>query len=261
MPKWSWLAVAALLLASCNLLTRDQAVDARAQQAFAELWRRQDAQLLAQVDPGLKAAPQFPSQLAALERLTPTTAPKARKPISTSFVATGNTRLVSTVDEYDYGDRRALVSTQFYTADGGRSWTIRGLNVRVATTAELAANHFFHGGKTLAQYAYLLWAIASPLLMIAALIKVIRTQGLRRKWLWGVLAFAGLCAFSMNWSTGQLSVQLISIQVVGAGVTRGLSAFSAWMVATTLPVGALLILTGVWANPTRAKVPAPAPAE
>jgi hypothetical protein len=45
---------------------------------------------------------------------------------------------------------------------------------------------------------------------------------------------------------------------------KGLSAFSPWVLTATLPVGAVLILTGLWANPRRARrkgAPAPDEAE
>ena len=85
--------------------------------------------------------------------------------------------------------------------------------------------------------------------MLTAMIKVIRTRGLKWKWLWCVMAFFGVFAFRMNWNTGELEYQFLAIQFVGAGATRALGSFSPWILTATAPLGAILILTGVWANP------------
>lgn len=253
--RWVW-AIVGLVLAACKPLIRDPRVDAEVRSAFDQLRRNDDAALTARFDPALRT-PEAAAQLAALKRYIPASEPRSRNAVATSTVTTAMTgETVSTTDEYDYGDRRALVDVRLHRANSRQAWQIQGLHVQLATNAQLADNRLTLSGKPAKQHLFLLYAIASPLLMIGALVKVIRTPGLKRKWLWGALAFAGLTALRMNWTTGDLFCQPLAIQFVDAGVIRGPSAFSPWFLSATLPVGAVLILTGVWANPRRAKKPA-----
>lgn len=250
--RWLAVALAAIALAACNPLARDPQVDSEVRSVFDQARHHENKELAARLDPSL--GDRAIAQLPTVEGYIPTDEPRGRKTLGTNTVrVSGQGETVSTTDEYDYGDRRILVDTQLYRATNSRAWQVQGFHVQAATTAELASNRFSLMGKSAFQYLFLLFTVASPLLMLAALIKVVRTPGLKRKWLWGILAFAGLVALRMNWTTGQLSYQILTIQLIGAGAVRGLSAFSPWILSATVPVGAVLILTGVWANPRRAR--------
>jgi hypothetical protein len=251
---WALLA-AALVLAGCNPLARDPGVDAEVRSVFDQLRRHQTAELTARLNPSLRT-PATAAQIAAVEGFLPKGEPRGRKAIGTNAVTfAGKGQQVSITDEYDYGDRRALVDTTISRAAGQTAWVVEGFNVRVATNAELARNRLLQPGKSAMQYLFFAMVIVSPLVMIAALVKVIRTPGLKRKWLWGIAAFLGLVPFHMDWTTGRFDYELVAVQLVGAGAVKGLSAFSPWVLSFCIPVGAILILTGVWANPARARKP------
>jgi hypothetical protein len=260
--RWAWV-LGAMVLAACNPLARDPPVDAEIRKVFDQVRRNESPALLARFDPQFRTA-ETPAQLATLKRYLPDGEPRARKVIGTNTLQTGGGETtVSASDEYDYGDRVVLVDTRLRRPAGQATWLVQGFHFQVATTKDLARNDFTLR-KPASQLLFLAFVIASPLLMIAALVKVIRRPGLRRKWLWGILAFGGLTALSMDWTTGRLSYQLVTVQLLNAGVMKGLSAFSPWVLTATLPVGAVLILTGLWANPRRARrkgAPAPDEAE
>ena len=244
------------MLASCNPLVRDPQVDREAQSVFDQLRHHRDAQLIARLDPAIRGT--APAQLPAIHSYVPPGEPRGRKAIGTNTLkVAGKGETVSTTDEYDYGDRTVAVEVRLYRPAGQQGWQVQGFHVQAATAAQLAPNRFSLSGKSAIQYLFLALTIVSPLVMVAALVKVIRTPGLKRKWLWGILAFAGLVALRMNWTTGELTYQLITVQFIGAGAMRGLSAFSQWVLSATIPVGAILILAGIWANPRRARKPAP----
>lgn len=95
-------------------------------------------------------------------------------------------------------------------------------------------------------------AVTSPILMVAALVKVLRTPGLTYKWLWAAFAFVGLFSFKMNWATGVMLVQWMSLQILGFWLAKGPSRFDPWMISATVPIGALLILSGLVARKSRA---------
>lgn len=108
-------------------------------------------------------------------------------------------------------------------------------------------------GRTILECGFFICTILSPILMVSAIIKVISTKYLNKKWMWCILSCLGIFSFRMNWTTGEIDTSLLSVRLVGAGVTRGLAQSDAWFLTMTLPIGAMLILTGFWANPARAR--------
>jgi hypothetical protein len=241
------------MLAACHAPQIDSHADAMAHAIFDELRHSDNAALAAHLAPELKT-PDNLARLATVRSFIPKQEPR-RSWIATwnwlTIYGRGTTTFIS--DEYDYGDRIGLFQVQLYQPEGRQDWVVQGLHFQIATPKELAVNDFTMTGKTPSEYAFLAFVIASPLLMLSALIKVIRTKGLKRKWLWGILAFFGLFLFRMNWTSGEIGGDLLTIQFLGAGATR-ISAFEPWFLTATLPIGAMLILAGVWANPARARV-------
>jgi hypothetical protein len=252
------IAVFGLALAGCNV-ARDANLDAEVVKVFDQV-RTEDPTLRSRLSPELAKAA-APEQWAQIRAYIPPGKPLGRKALGSAEVASPTGRVINFSDEYDFRGKTALVNTQLQLPSGARQWQLSGFHVQTATAQELAVNRFLAPGKSPLQFLGLLLAIASPLLMIAALVKVIRARGLRRKWLWGILAFGGLMSLQMNWTTGQVNFNPLTVQLIGFGVTKSLSAFAPWMITMTLPIGALLILTGVWGNPKRARPGPPATEE
>jgi hypothetical protein len=197
------------------------------------------------------------SQIAQLRTILPKEPPRETKFLGRHQLSMMNSgQTLEATDLYLFKDAKVVVSGRMARASDAQPWRVQGFNVRLLTPAELAANAFTFAGKGPAHYAFLAATIAAPLLMIAALVKVIRRRGLRRKWLWGILAFAGAVTLTMNWTTGAVAVKWLSVQLIGAGVSAAApDGLAPWFATFTLPIGALLILTGVWANPARARPP------
>jgi hypothetical protein len=104
--------------------------------------------------------------------------------------------------------------------EGAKTWTVTGFHVQTATTQELKALEFGLIGKSPAQYAFLAGLVASLGLMLSAMVKVVRTKDLKRKWLWLIASLFGVGGFQMNWFNGVFSWKLINVALLGAGVTR-----------------------------------------
>lgn len=258
LARLSLIAGLLLSLCGCNPATalRDPAVDAEIHAVFEKI-RSQDPGWAASFAPSV-AQTITPEGIAAVRAAIPAEVPRARNPTATTVSRTTSGSFVAAVDEYVYKDRTLVVQTLLQRPPGSEQWAVSGFHVRAASAAEIADNRFSVFGKSVGQYLFLTIVVLSPLLMLAALTKVVRTPGLRRKWLWAILAFAGLLSFQMNWTTGEIAVNYLTLQLIGAGVLRGPSALDPWLLTFTLPVGAILILTGVWANPKRARSRAPA---
>ncbi|HXA38080.1 MAG TPA: hypothetical protein VNW53_03705 [Phenylobacterium sp.] len=225
---------------------------------YDEIRLGKDAALAAQA-PAMFGSPQAAVQLARLRGVIPAGEPRSMKVVGQAvrdFPGKGRAEAVSL--EYDYGASKTLFQTRLFRPAGVRDWRVAAFNLHVATARELAPNRLSPVGKSMLQYAYLALALASPLMMIAALVKVLRTPGLRHKWAWGLLCFVGLFGFQTNWATGQTLIVWNSVQFFGLWLSHAGSAFDPWFIKATVPAFALLILGGVLANPPRTRAQAPA---
>ena len=251
--KLRWIAAVTLaLLSSCNPVTRDASADQAAQSFFDQVRQHQTEAFTSRFDPALQN-PKTKSSIEQVERLIPPGVPRQRLAVGTNtFMSPSGTTVLAT-DEYDYEDRKALVQTRLYRASDTQEWAVQGFNVRIATLSQLKANDFGLTGKSAAQYAFLAFLVASPLLIILALVKVLRTAGLRRKWLWCAASVLGIGQVQMNWATGAVSFNPLSLHLFGVGFWRASSSFAPWILTAALPIGAVLILIGILASPDRAR--------
>ena len=255
MHRAAWVILLAVLVSACQAITPDQNAVAITRAVYDELRSGQDTALAARIHPGM-ITPATAAQFSKLRTFVPVGEPTGSKVVSSSVAEVkGHGRYASLSIEYDYPDRAALFRTQLYEPPGAHVWQVKGFNLEVATERELAVNRLTLANRSVVQGMFLALAIASPLLMLAALVKVIRTPGLERKWLWGLMAFLGLFTFHANWSTGYVLVQWYSLQFLGFGLTPAPSRFDPWFVDATVPLGALLILAGIWATPLVARKP------
>lgn len=84
------------------------------------------------------------------------------------------------------------------------------------------------------------------------------THPLRRRWLWALGCLVGLTRLSLDWTTGEITFQPLSAQLLSASFVRpGLT--EPWMLSVSIPVFALLVFFKVVRarghTPTRAGDP------
>lgn len=78
------------------------------------------------------------------------------------------------------------------------------------------------------------------MLSIYALVRAMRTPGLRRRRLWLIFILVGFGELAVDWSTGVLSLKLLALQLCSAAALAPL--YGSWSVAVCLPLGALVFL-------------------
>lgn len=89
-----------------------------------------------------------------------------------------------------------------------------------------------------------LWLTAMALavmLSLAGLVAVIRTRGLRLKWLWAIGCLFSFVSFQLNWVTGEWGVWPFSFTLLGAGFFR-FGPAAPWVVQFAIPVVAITFL-------------------
>lgn len=234
------LVLTLLAVSACSLAKPPQDIDAAAKLAFEQLRRGEDAALLARGTPELKAAD--PTAFAAMRAMIPKGEMTASKVISwRATVATGGHN-AEVQHRYDFAAGTLIVDTALARPNGEEPWQVHGLHFTPVAQEDIQANAFTFAGKTASHFAFFATTIASPLLMIIAIVLVIRAPGLKRKWLWCLLALAGIGAAHMNWTTGEISFNALSLQFIGAGAMKNLSPVAPWVLSMTIPVGAVLAI-------------------
>jgi len=88
-------------------------------------------------------------------------------------------------------------------------------------------------------YLVFLFGAFAAVLSLVALVKCIRTKGLRQKWLWIIFIIFGIGSFVLNWTTGEWHINLLSLQLFSFSAAE----FSGpWIVSVSAPVGAVVFL-------------------
>jgi hypothetical protein len=258
MRRVALIILLALVAGACQSVKADPDAVSLTRTIYDELRMGRDTTLAAHASPALQM-PQAAAQFAKLRNLLPPGEPRSMKLVGQAVrdvPGKGRAEMISL--EYDYGAAKTLFQTRLFRAQGAHDWRLAAFNLRAATVRQLAPDRLTPVGKSPLQYAYLALALSSPLMMIAALVKVLWTPGLTYKWAWAPLCFIGLVGFQQNWATGQTLVVWNSVQFFGFWLSNSGSAFDPWFITATAPVVALLVLAGVLANPPRAAARAPA---
>ena len=84
-------------------------------------------------------------------------------------------------------------------------------------------------------------ARAVPVLIVWSLIRWIKTPMRSFKWLWIIFILVGFCVLSLNWSTGEVAIQIVTIRV--PVVTPGRAGpYAPWTLTVSVPLGAIVFL-------------------
>jgi hypothetical protein len=251
MRRIAVLITLAMALAAGQAAKADPAGIAANRTLYDQIHDGKVADVLAQMPPNANT----PATVAAVTRLgslIPPGAPRSSTVVANPSAETVAGHAQAVVAEYDYADRTTRFETAFQQPKGKTGLSLRSFRMQVATHKELQPNALSVANKSLPQLVYLALAVASPLLMIAALIKVLRTRGLANKGLWAAFSLVGLFGFEMNWANGSVLVDWMSLRIIGFWMASSPSAFDPWIISATVPIGAMLILAGLVAKPAKA---------
>jgi hypothetical protein len=118
-------------------------------------------------------------------------------------------------------------------------YQVIGLNVYQTEASQKEINAFNLVSKSGLQYLVLCLAVLVPLFILFTLIVCIRTPIQRKKWLWVIFVLLGFGAIYVNWTSGALAFQLISIHLFGASATAAGPA-APWILSASIPMGAIV---------------------
>jgi hypothetical protein len=252
MRRTAVLIFLAFILAACQAAVKPDAAAVSANRALFDQIRTGQAEaVLGQLPAGAKKD-EMAAMLGRLKTVIPSTPPLSVTPVAANLATAPGGRIEALVVEYDFPERTIRFATTLAEPKGTQGWKLASFSLLDASHKELAPNTLSLDGRSPAQLVFFALAITSPLLMLAAFIKVLRTPGLANKWLWAAFAFVGLFSFQMNWASGAMLIQWMALQIVGFWMVHGISKFDPWMISATVPIGALLILGGLVARRPKA---------
>jgi hypothetical protein len=167
----------------------------------------------------------------------------------------GAAKQVQLTFEWEYSEASVLASI-------GLQGQVPDLQVYNLTVQRLTGTLEHLNALTLAGKPGRYWAFVIAAVVVVAFILFTavlwwRTPGLRRRWLWLALVLLGTGKLSLNWTTGQITTQPISVQLLGVGLSRA-GAYGPWDLSVAVPGGAIVFLIvrrGRRRGPTLAAVP------
>lgn len=230
------------LLAGCDQAAFIDKLATQEEQAFARqqverLRTRQFEAIEAALDERLRN-PALRGTLEKMAAMVPAGEPRSVRIVGAQkHYRDGVTTLGATI-EYEFPSGWLLAQVLVAERDGKR--TVTGFNVYPRTQSLAEEHRFGLSGKSAVHYGFLAAAFAAVGVMLYALVACVRTKALRRKWLWILFILLGVGKFAVNWTTGEVSVQAVAIQLFTAGAMAPLGA--PMIVSFSIPLGAIVFL-------------------
>ncbi|MFN4361711.1 MAG: hypothetical protein ACK4F4_13410 [Hylemonella sp.] len=176
--------------------------------------------------------------LARMADLIPKQEPISVKVVGAHTFSTSHEKTVNTTFEYDFGDKWLLANVVVRERQGIKM--IVGFNVKAMPQSLDSLNRFTLTGKSPLQYSILIAAIAAVLFTFYSLVICVKTKFPKRKWLWVLFILFGFGSLAVNWTTGELAITPLSVQLFSANAMAPL--YGLWTVAVSLPIGAIIFL-------------------
>lgn len=151
----------------------------------------------------------------------------------------GENKVTDLTYEIRYRDSWVLADIQIL--DSANTRQIIGAHAKEISSTVLEQNALTLRGKSAIYYLFLICALAALLFSLYTCVTVIRSK-MPRRWLWALLALIGLIQFTLNWTTGETSLQLIRVQLLCASIFRPGGPYVPWFFSFSLPLGALVSL-------------------
>jgi hypothetical protein len=213
--------------------------EVEAAKAYLALFPRRDFDAIEKaIDPSLKG-PALRPKLERVAAVFPGEAPRAVRLMGYRSNTTGNTTVQNISLEYEYPATWLVASVVLEKTPGGT--ILKGVQVEPVKESLAAVNRFTFEGKGGAHYGMLAAAILIPLFIIFTVVVAARTPIPKRKWLWIVFVLLGLVQLSFNWTTGDVGVSALSVELLGAGFVKA-SPFAPLVLTISFPLGAIVFL-------------------
>jgi hypothetical protein len=138
---------------------------------------------------------------------------------------------------YEVHGKTGWAGVQIQIAEDSGVRVVEGVHAEPLTHS-LSESYAFSAGWSLGGALFLIAALAILGFVLWTVASVLRS-GMPRAWLWAVVALVGVGAVAFNWTTRAMTLQLLAVQLLSAGLTKGGIA-APWMVVLSVPLGAVI---------------------
>lgn len=192
----------------------------------------------ARIDQNLKNA-QLRPKLEQIASSFPTEKPNDIQTVGAQTFSNADTTQVNLTFQYAYPGKWLLANVVLQKKGG--ETVVTGVNVQPLSDSLENINRFTFEGKGATHFAIFVSAIVVPLFIVAAIILCIKTPIPKRKWLWVIFILFGFVQTTLNWSDGNLNVNPLSFQILGAGFWKA-SPYGPLLLSVSIPIGAIVFL-------------------
>ena len=234
------IAAATLACSSADMMRRvtPADADARARAYIAQLKRQQ-------VD---SAASRFIEPLATAEgreQLARVATILGDREFDSTAIVGANVNKINGVRHtnltYEFHSPAGWVLASVATVDTAGTWLVEGFSARPLERSLEEASAFTLAGKSPRHYLWLALSVLSALISFGTAIFLATRRAMPKRWRWVLLSLVGVGSFTLNWTTGAVGVQLLNVQLFGAGIVR-LGSAMPWIITFAIPAGALIAL-------------------
>jgi hypothetical protein len=142
--------------------------------------------------------------------------------------------------QYEFPDAWLVANVVLHRKDGS-DLVVKGMHLQRIPDSLQHVNAFTFAGKGARHYLVLGAALLMALFTLASFVVCVRTPGIRRKWLWALFTAVGVTGVTLNWTTGAIGFQPVSVHLFGAAAAAA-SPYSPWFVTASFPLGGVLFL-------------------
>ena len=205
---------------------------------FVALLRRQDFDAIeGTADQSIKG-PELRPALEKMAAVIPAGDPTSVKLVGAQSVRKADSYTAALTFEYNFGAKWFLIQVVLQRKGGIQ--TITGFHLTSMAQSLEATNRFTLVGKSAGQLVILAAALVAALFTFCVLVVCIRTKLLRWKWLWVLFIILGFGRLTVNWTTGQLLLSPLMIQLFSGAAFAQL--YGPWSISVSIPLGAVIFL-------------------
>jgi hypothetical protein len=236
------LSVLASLLTACDSFSAEKiatpARDERAQHTLRSLVAGERDSVLAHARFGDDTAA-IAKGLAQLDSILRGRRVDSIQLIGANQLLSGGTEQVTL--SYEMYTERGWLGASVTTLDSATSWMLLGLHAQPLRGELRRLNQFSLGSRGLAQYLGLVLVVACTAFSLGVAVFLATRKQFPKRWRWVVASLIGAGAVYVNWTTGEVSSRLFTVQLFSASAVRP-SEFAPWLISFSFPVGALVAL-------------------
>lgn len=211
---------------------------AEGQKVFAQVAARDWASIESRLDQSLQQS-DIRQKLEEIASQVPPGNPKSVATIGSNTVKGETDVTYNLTYEYEYETSWLVVNVVLERKAG--SLLVSGIHLYPTSQSQKTRHQFSLSGKSFLHYLVLFSCVAVPIFILVTLVLAFRTPIARRKWLWRLFVALGPVQLTLNWTTGEFSIQPISLMLLGAGFYQA-SPYGPYFLSVALPIGALVFL-------------------